>query len=148
MVVNLGPNNPEWCALRHELDELLRETGAHHICVLDAWSNLWCASPTIEPAREEEAIFVTAGVLKDLTKPLQRGGRVDRELRPRQEGYGYIRSYAGVYILLVRSRGYEARSVAWPSTVAAVLPRVETLTLALPFPDGPGSGSAEGFGIA
>jgi len=59
----------------------------------------------------------------------------------------YLKSFAGIYVLAV---DFEATFNAFIVRAAArrALPKIETLTLLLPPPQGPGSGSAEGVGSA
>ena len=70
------------------------------------------------------------------------GGHIDRVF-----SYSYIRSFAGVYVLLLRFHGsFDSQLVR--DLVSKALKSIELLTLALPPPDGPGSGTAEGVGVA
>jgi hypothetical protein len=115
--------------------------------VLDAWHNLWCAAPTRLPLRQQEVVFLTKNALDALKKPLPRGGRLDRALQPAREDYGFFRTFSGVYVLLLRSL-VPVDDTGWPAAITEALPRIQALTLALPPPDGPGSGSAAGFGVA
>lgn len=139
----LGPDVPEWLELRGQLLALTESSGAHNSYVLDAWANVWCAARGFDwPGAVGVAQVVVAG----LRPALQRGGRVDRALH-RREGHGYVRSFAAVYLLLLRFSGpYAVAPVR--QAIAEALPRIEALTLALPPPEGPGSGTNEGFGVA
>lgn len=133
---------PEWLALQDRLVTLTTFTGAHNAYVVDAWLNIWCSAHSYDAALEGLARDLTRTALGTLRPSLQRGGRLDRSLP-----CTYMRSYAGVYVLLLRFSGeFEDRAVQ--SAVAAALPAIEALTVALPPPDGPGAGGAEGFGVA
>ena len=61
---------------------------------------------------------------------------------PRSCGYAYVRSFANIYVVMVRySAPFELPAAR--AAVGAHLPEIERLTLALPPPDGPGSEGAE-----
>jgi len=60
-----------------------------------------------------------------------------------------MRSFGTYVLLALFSRPLEPQSLRQTrGAVARALPRIDALTLALPAPDGPGSGGAEGFGVA
>ena len=133
---------PEWLALQERLVSLTTFAAAHNAYVVDAWLNIWCSAHSFDGSEEAIAMDLTRTALGTLRPSLQRGGRLDRTL-PRM----YMRSYAGVYVLVLRFPGEFDRH-AVQSAVVAALPAIEALTLALPPPDGPGAGGAEGFGVA
>lgn len=143
----LGPDNPQWRALRSELDALCLRTKAHNAFIVDAWLNLWCASPTMVWDSQSQGLQVPEAILGSDSKKLEQGRRIDRSLVGPAEGHGYARSFAGIYLLLVRSAG-PVDLDHWRAAIASALPSIERLTLALPPPLGPGAGSAEGFGAA
>ena len=139
-----GPNTPGWMKLRTELQKLRASVGAESVYVFDASSTLWCwgHAPT---SIDESAALRTAAqlkcktILKRLEPALQRGGSLD--LMRAQDRF---RSFANIYILILE--GVPPTDRAQLNTqVEAALPEIERLTLCLP-PQGPGSGSAEGFG--
>jgi hypothetical protein len=99
------------------------------------------------PLRQQEVDFLTKNALAALKTPLSRGGRLDRALIPSREDYGLFRTFSGVYVLLLRSL-VPVDGASWPGAITEALPRIQALTLALPPPDGPGSGTAQGFGVA
>ena len=45
--MSLGPDVPEWEALRARLAALAAESRAHNAYVLDAWGTLWCAAHSV-----------------------------------------------------------------------------------------------------
>lgn len=131
--------------LRRVLSDLRAVAGAHGAYVLDCWGNFWCWVP---PADVYKAVVarVTLERVAQLERSPQRGGRLDRILSGR-DGDALLRSFAGIYILYLRFAAPFDRD-AVRQHVAAALPAVEALTLALPPSGGPGRGPAEGVGVA
>jgi hypothetical protein len=141
----LGSHVPEWVALQQELELLVTQTSSDNAYVLDAWGNVWCAArPALGPT-QKAIIKIALAEVDALQPPLQRGGRLDRMLEGMAE-HSYARSFATVYVLLVSFRG-SVSTLDARRTIAMVLPRIEALTVALPPPDGPDAGSAQGFGV-
>jgi hypothetical protein len=114
--------------------------------IVDAWGNLWCSAHTVEWRCQSAAIDVVKTELARAELPLQRGGKIDRQGHQRN-GSTYLRSFAGVFVLLVRFESPFDQDLV-RSVVGATLRRLEGLVVSLPPPNGPGSGSAEGFGVA
>lgn len=134
---------PEWQRLADALGELSRECEASNGYVLDSQANLWCAGNDLYYHGESDLVMdLTQRQLAALPKPLNRGGHIDRAY-----GSWYLRSFAGVYVLVLSFSGLfdvpRARAA-----IGTALPRIEALTLLLPPPDGPTSSGAAGFGIA
>jgi hypothetical protein len=135
--------SPEWQRLADALGDLSRESGATNGYVLDAWANLWCAGNDLYLGGESGPIMeLTQAQLLSLPRPLNRGGRIDRA-----QGLTYFRSFAGIYVVVLRFQAPFDLAALRP-VVTKALPRIEALTLALPPPEGPGSGGAEGVGVA
>lgn len=138
--------DPTWTALRGRLAELARATRAHNAYIFDARATLVCSAHTLERGASSRATEIVEAALATVTPPLRRGGRLDRVV-PRRLGHGYVRFFAAIYVLLLRFSGdFDANDVR--AGVAATLPEIERLTLGLPPAGGPGSGGAEGFGVA
>lgn len=138
----LATDSQEWLRLQHRLGDLASEAGAQNAFVLDAWANLWCAAHSYDGSAAQLATLATERALASVRPPLPRGGHIDGEFF-----FGYIWSFAGVYVLVLRfTRTFDAEPVR--VLVVKALPSIEALTLALPPPDGPGSGTSEGFGTA
>ena len=90
--------------------------------------------------------FVALDVIRNLAPPLHRGGRLDLVVSDRR-GNAYMKSFAGIYVLLLRYPGHFDGRAARQSATRA-LGAIEALTTSLPQTDGPGAGGAEGFGSA
>jgi hypothetical protein len=141
--------HPNWIALRAELLHIAKMSGATEVYVLDAWGNLWCSAHRAAEATLLRAVAVVESALRALKRPLARGGTIDQVL-DLDETHGYIRSFAGVYVVLVLfggPPGNRNRPVS-RGIVGRALPRIEALTIGLPPPDGSGSSSGEAFGVA
>ncbi len=124
------------------LATLAKECGAQNAHVLDAWANLWCSADAYDGPGGDLAIGLTDAQLKKLRLPLNRGGRLHCATAT-----DYFRSFAGIYVVNLHFAGpFDADAVL--TATDAALPRIEALTLLLPPPEGPGSGGAEGFGVA
>jgi hypothetical protein len=133
---------PEWQRLASALAALAAECGAQNAYVLDAWANLWCSAHAYDRFGGDVAMQVTDAQLRKLKVPLNRGGRLHAVTST-----DYLRSFAGIYVVLLHFvEPFDADAML--TATDAALPRIETLTLLLPPPEGPGSGSAEGFGVA
>ncbi len=143
--VPLGPHVPAWVELEQELIDLRIALDARNAYILDAWGNLWCAGDGVEWSGQwEQAISIITTAVRAAPKSLQRGGALDEAI-PRRSAY--LKSFAGVYVVLVRFRGHFEVATA-RRAVATALPNLEKLTLLLPPPDGPDAGGASGFGSA
>jgi hypothetical protein len=138
--VALGPHVPEWQALREELARLANASGAWLCAVLSIGNVLWCSSHVVEDI-DELARDVYATHVAPIRTSLLRGAEIDH-FGLTSEGVCYLRSFAGIYVLVLWREGYaDARRVR--RSVLAALPRVEGLTLSLPPPS---PDSAEGAG--
>ena len=134
---------PQWQRLAAALGTLAAECGAANVYLLDAWANLWCAGQDPYDGSDNTRIMeFTHRQLAALRVPLNRGGRIDRAYPN-----AYLRSFAGVYVIVVDLSGRFDVSLV-RAAVGKALPNIEALTLALPPPDGPESGGAAGFGSA
>lgn len=118
------------------LTDLVCDTGATNVVVMDAFNDLWCRSQGW--LVEQRAFDALAHALSTAAKPLNRGGKIDvANERVRSV------SFAGVYVLiLLFDARYERASIDF--AIRRALPRIEALTTALPPPDGPGGNEAEG----
>lgn len=157
--MTLGPHVPEWQALRRALDSLVAECeGAILAAVLCESNVLWCWSRPTAHLRDRwsEVVCRTdvfhAGEVASLRLPLRRGGRLS--VARRRERLRLVptagsapswlvyaaESFASVYVLVVWFTDLTDPTAHTPALRAA-LPRIEALMVALPPPDGPGSGS-------
>ena len=105
--------------------------------------------PETPKATLQWAVDIAESAIRTLKRPLTRGGVIDQPIAV-DERRGYIRSFAGVYLVLLVSSGPpgERSSRMDRGVIGRALAKIQSLTLALPPPEGPGSGSAEGFGVA
>lgn len=139
-----GPDFPEWQRLADVLSALSTECGATNGYVLDAWANLWCAGNDLHSGGESDRVMSLAQrELATLPVALNRGGKLDRA-----HGETYFRSFAGIYVLVLRFNDDAIDAAQVRAAVAKALPAVEALTLLLPPPDGPTSGGVAGAGVA
>jgi len=142
--------HPSWLALREELGGITAATGAANAYVLDAWGNLWCSARSVPENILQFAVRIAEFIVRTTKPPITRGGKLDQSVPTQGAVAGYIRSFSGVYILLVLSETRMDRGTiqVLRAIITRALPRIEALTLSLPPPDGPGPSSGEGFGVA
>ena len=140
------PTSPEWEELRKALEALADATGAFNAYVLDAWDYLFCAARWFEHVYADDLAAVVRAAVARNGIPLQRGGKLDLTIL-HQNCPTYLRTYGSCYVLVLRfAAPFEEGEVR--QRVAAVLPRLELLTISLPPPDGPGSAGNEAMGSA
>lgn len=85
---------------------------------------------------ERRAVFnLIDAALEAVEPPLTRGGHLDRIFRSATHSL-YCKSFAATYIVGVLFKGSPSDLLV-RRVVKAALPRIETLTLSLPPPDGP-----------
>lgn len=142
--MDLGPETPGWSLLAEELAKLVADTHAHNAYVVDAWGGSWCAAHDFSDVLPEPAAALLESALSRLDKPLTKGGTLDAVISNTEAeptGHAYLCSFAAVRILFLRFSGpFEPARAR--DAVRTALPRIETLTLSLPSPDGPASGEA------
>ncbi|MCP4304219.1 MAG: hypothetical protein GY788_04910 [bacterium] len=144
--MRIGPETPGWSELRRVLTTLAADAGALYAYVLDSRGALWCSSNHVKQDDVSPAAQIVLDDLANLEPPLRRGGRLDHFAK-RRAGHAYLRSFGGIYVLLLRfSAPQPIQTVR--SAVAPVLPRIEALVADIPPPSGPGSEGAEGVGVA
>ncbi|MEZ4222586.1 MAG: hypothetical protein R3B13_16720 [Polyangiaceae bacterium] len=139
-------NEPSWSELRRALTSLAVDAHALYAYVLDSRCTLWCSSNHVEQDRVSPAVQIVLDEVAALDPPMHRGGRLDCFAK-RRSGNAYLRSFGGIYVLLLRfssPRPIQAVRTA----VNPVLPRIEALVAGLPPTSGPGSEGAEGLGVA
>ncbi|MBE7478990.1 MAG: hypothetical protein HS104_03300 [Polyangiaceae bacterium] len=143
----LGPHVPEWAQLQQALAALAHDACATSASVLDAWGLPWCCAPHHNIAVARDAARSLRRALASLDLPLQQGGSLDRLCSADDAGVAYVRSFATVYVLVLRYDALPDLTRARRATLQA-LPQIEALVEKLPPPAGPGSGSAEALGSA
>ena len=137
------PDFPQWQRLANALERLAADCSATGGFVLDAWANLWCAGNDLYHGSESGVVMdLTHKELSDLPVALTRGGRIDLA-----SDATYFRSFAGIYVLVLRFAGPFDLATVRAATLTA-LPTIEALTLLLPPPGGPDPNGAAGFGVA
>lgn len=99
---------------------------------MDESNDLWCWSRGL--GRDDEAPFLLLDrALTTTTTPLRRGGRID--IVKASPDFA-ARSFAAIYLVILSfdrlGDPFQVRK-----KIADALPEIETLTLALPPPDGP-----------
>ena len=144
--MRIGPETPGWSELRRVLTTLATDAGALYAYVLDSRGTLWCSSDHVKQDDVSPAAQIVLDELANLEPPLRRGGHLDHFAK-RRAGHAYLRSFAGIYVLLLRFSAPQPIQ-AIRSAVAPVLPRIEALVADIPPPSGPGSEGAEGVGVA
>ena len=137
-----------------ELEQLCLVNGMENAYVRDAWGNRWCSGRPFSRYAGAEIDAAVNAAVSACAPSLPRGGKLDTviELSGRR---ALVVSFAGVYLLVVEYRtpaetfvaSVQRQAMVRKATLGA-LPKIERLTLALPPPAGPGSGSAEGVGTA
>jgi hypothetical protein len=128
------------------LTALATDAHALYAYVLDNRGTLWCTSDHVDWDGASPATQILLDELAGLTPPLHRGGHLDRFAR-RQSGHAYLRSFGGIYVLLLRfSAPREIETVR--ASVAPALPRIAALMERMPPPGGPGTEGAEGASVA
>jgi hypothetical protein len=132
--VPLGPNNPEWVALCGALADLTKRTGAANAVVMDGFNDLWARAHVLSEPEQHQAFVLLEQVLASAQPRLERGGSVD----VLNDGDGPLfiaQSFAAVYVLIVWF--HQPFSGSWVrAIVRKALPRIESLTIRLPPPDG------------
>jgi hypothetical protein len=113
--------------------------------VLDAWDTVWCSARGSTGKRGDLGDFVRLAAARKGV-PLIRGGKFDTSLSGRM-GDAYLKSFGSCYAVLLRFSG-PFDNVKVRAIVASAINQIETLTLKLPPPDGPGSGGNEALGVA
>jgi hypothetical protein len=141
-VMPLGPEIAEWAELQRTLHELVRGAGAAFAAVIDESANVWCATDATQAMVRATGRFYDREIAGRAGPLLRRGGRisVSRSESPPEDSY-LAESFAGIYVLVV----WFDQPFGPPLVQARVrrtLPRIESLTVALPPPDGPSAGAA------
>ena len=127
------------------LADLASSASATTAAVFDAWGLPWCCAPLHNIFVARECASVLRRAFANLKTPLEQGGSLDRICSTDGVGAAYVRSFASVYILILRYDALFDLQLA-KRTVAMALPEIEARVVALPPPHGPGSGSAEARG--
>jgi hypothetical protein len=136
----------EWEALQRELEAVAGAAEAYNAYVLDAWDNLWCAARHFDAVYQEDLVAIVQAATESKGGTLQRGAKLDTCL-PGPKGHSYLRTYGSCYVVVLRFGGAFDETKA-RDVVSAALPRIEALTLRIPPPNGPGTGSNEAVGSA
>jgi hypothetical protein len=136
------------------LAQLADDASAVNVYVFDAWSHVWCTAmpvawiaDTFDAGMGERpvgtrAVEILDTALRRLEKPLPRGGTLAARV-----GEAYLRSFATVYVLMLRfAHPFELEPLR--ALVDAALPDIARLTTALPPPGGPGGHGTEAVGTA
>jgi hypothetical protein len=140
----LGPEIAEWLELQRQLSELVRGAGAASAAILDESANVWCATETTEAMASATRRFHDREIAGRAGQPLRRGGHVSvARSAPAPEDAYLAQSFAGTYILVLWFDGPFAPPLV-QARVRRALPRIESLAITLPPPDGPDG--AEGAG--
>jgi hypothetical protein len=140
------PTSYEWGELRRELEVVARAAAAFNAYVVDAWGVAWCAASHFEHIWPEDLAELVRLAEECRRVPVARGGKLDLALSG-PKGHAYLRTYASCYVVVLRYAGPFDEAKA-REAVSAALPRIESLTLRLPPPDGPGSSGNEAVGSA
>lgn len=130
--------------LENELRRLVEAAGAKNAFVFDAWGVIW-ASASMTFNLEQKTLYAqVVEVINRLEVPLNRGGKLNQTFQD-FEPVAYCRSFGAVYVLCVWVHA-DTNDFLFRRAVASALPRIETLTLALPPPDGsdPSAGAQHG----
>ncbi len=144
--MRMGPETPASSELRRVLTNLAADARAIYAYVLDSRGTLWCSSEHVKDDGRSPAAQIVLDELASLDPPLRRGGRLDRFAK-RRSGDAYLRSFGGIYVLLLRFSAPQSIETV-RSAVTPRLPRIEALVADIPPPSGPGSAGAEGVGVA
>lgn len=136
----------EWEALQRELDQVANAVDAYNAYVLDAWDNLWCSARHFDLVYNEDLVAIVRAATAPKGVPLTHGAKLDTCL-PAPKGHSYLRTYGSCYVVVLRFGGTFDETKT-REVVTAALPRIEALTLRLPPPNGPGTGSNEAVGTA
>ena len=144
--MRIGPETPAWSELRRVLTSLADDADAMYAYVLDSRGTLWCSSEQVKEDSTSPASQIVLDELANLDTPLGRGGRLDRFAK-RASGNAYLRSFGGIYVLLLRFSAPKPIQMV-RAAVTPLLPRIEALVADIPPPSGPGSEGAEGVGVA
>lgn len=112
--------------------------------MFDAWGLVWCYGTFPGDAPQQALFAQMTAVLEGLNTPLQQGGKLNKwfiDFAPPV----YCRSFASVYVLAVWTSP-DTDEFSLLKAVRVALPNIETLTVALPPPDGvdPSSGEQHG----
>jgi len=130
--------------LASELIDLVKRVAATNAFVFDAWGLIWC-SATLTFGDDQTRLYAqVAEILERLDPPLARGAKLDRTF-VHPESPMYCVSFAASYVLGVWLSP-ETNELTLRRVVKSVLPAIESMTLALPPPDGsdPSSGASHG----
>jgi hypothetical protein len=131
----LGPSVPEWLALAAELERLSRAADSRNAVVMDAFNDLWCRAHALDDTQQPFNLLAIA-LAETWKVPLQSGGRIDLARTDRAPYFCAI-SFAGVYVLMLWfDAPFEPQWVR--AVVRRALPKIESLTVSLPPPEGPG----------
>ena len=121
--------------LARELRILVESAHATNAFVFDAWGIIWC-SATLTFGDDETRLYAQVPeVLEAVEPPLARGGKIDR-IFAHDTLPMYCVSFAASYVLALWV-GPEVNEFRMRRLVKKALPRVETMTLSLPPPNGP-----------
>ena len=142
--MQLGPEIAEWVELQRQLSELVRGTGAASAAILDESAHVWCATDTSQALVDAARRFHGAELAGGTGRPHRRGDHVSvvHSASPPDDAY-LAQSFAGSYILVVWFAGPFASPLV-QARVRRALPRIESLTITLPPPDGPDAGETTG----
>jgi hypothetical protein len=127
--------------LAEELSNLAKRAGAKNAFVFDAWGLIWCSGSLTFGENQARLYAQVGAILEGLDPPLARGAKVDRIFT--HELSMYCVSFAATYVLGVWL-AEETNEFTLRRTVKAALPRIESMTLALPPPDGTDTTSGAG----
>lgn len=134
-------DSPVWNELVARLRQLVERAGAEHAVVADVFNDLWCHDSDLGESGTQIAFKYLDLALRSSTKPPKSGG-IDLALAT-EPPYLFARSLAGVYVLIIWfERPYDASTVR--ALAKRALPKIESLTVALPPPDGPDAGAGSG----
>jgi hypothetical protein len=127
--------------LAAELRNLTARARARNAFVFDAWGLIWC-SASLTFGDDQACLHAQVGaILDEIDPPLTRGGKVDRIFT--HELSMYCVSFAATYVLGVWLAD-ETSEFTLRRSVKAALPMIESMTLALPPPDGTDTTSGAG----
>jgi hypothetical protein len=126
-------------ALAIQLRALCEHAAASNAFVFDAWGLIWCSASLTFGDDQERLYAQVAAILESLVLPLHGGGKLDRVFED-EHAATYCVSFGVTYVLGLWMTP-ETNELAMRRAVRDALPTIESLTLSLPPPDGPGSTS-------
>ncbi len=121
--------------MARELDTLSDSVEAINSLVFDQAGLIWCTGVAIYSDERPILYGQIVEVLNKQSPPLVKGGRIDRVVRG-DSHFFYCRSFAQTYVVGV---WFDAPppDLLVRQSVSNALPRIETLTMLLPPPEGP-----------